>query len=396
MIQNFEFYNPTRLIFGKNKIETLSKYLPEGARIMLLYGQGSIIKNGIYDKVKKTLKQFDHIEFSGIEPNPKYETLMKAVELAKSENVDFLLAVGGGSVIDGTKFIASAIPFQDGDPWKILSERTIIGSAVPFGTILTLPATGSEMNSGSVISRNSTKEKFAFGSVHTYPKFSILDLSVLHSLPKTQIANGIVDAFIHTTEQYMTYPVNAQLQDLFAESILKTLIKEGPKVYKNSEDLVRLMTDEEAGANFMFSATMALNGVISMGVPTDWSVHVIGHELTALYGIDHGRTLAIILPSLYRRKMVEKLEKLSQYAERVWDIKTGNPEEKALKAIDKTVEFFNSLGIPTRLREYGNNIDLEFTVKEIISRFKSRNIKGLGENGIVSLEDIEKILRDSW
>jgi NADP-dependent alcohol dehydrogenase len=389
MIQNFEFYNPTRLIFGKNKIETLGKYLPAGAKIMLLYGQGSIIKNGIYDKVKKTLNQFEHIEFSGIEPNPKYETLMKAVELAKSENVDFLLAVGGGSVIDGTKFIAAALQFQEGDPWKILSERAVVGSAIPFGTILTLPATGSEMNSGSVISRNSTKEKFAFGSVYTYPKFSILDLSVLHSLPKTQIANGIVDAFIHTTEQYMTYGVNAQLQDLFAESILKTLINEGPKVFENSED-------EESGANFMFSATMALNGVISMGVPTDWSVHVIGHELTALYGIDHGRTLAIILPSLYRRKISDKLEKLSQYAERVWDIKTGSPEEKSLKAIDKTEEFFHSIGIPTRLREYGDNIDLEFTVKEIVSRFESRNIRGLGENGIVSIEDIDNILRAAW
>lgn len=389
MIQNFEFFNPTRLIFGKNKIETLGKYLPAGAKIMLLYGQGSIIKNGIYDKVKKTLNQFEHIEFSGIEPNPKYETLMKAVELAKSENVDFLLAVGGGSVIDGTKFIAAAMKFQEGDPWKILSERAVVGSAIPFGTILTLPATGSEMNSGSVISRNSTKEKFAFGSVYTYPKFSILDLSVLHSLPKTQIANGIVDAFIHTTEQYMTYGVNAQLQDLFAESILKTLINEGPKVFENSED-------EESGANFMFSATMALNGVISMGVPTDWSIHVIGHELTALYGIDHGRTLAIILPSLYRRKISDKLEKLSQYAERVWDIKTGSPEEKSLKAIDKTEEFFRSIGIPTRLSEYGDNIDLEFTVKEIVSRFESRNIRGLGENGIVSIEDIDNILRAAW
>lgn len=389
MIQNFEFYNPTRLIFGKNKIETLGKYLPAGAKIMLLYGQGSIIKNGIYDKVKKTLNQYENIEFSGIEPNPKYETLMKAVELAKSENVDFLLAVGGGSVIDGTKFIAAAMKFQEGDPWKILSERAVVGSAIPFGTILTLPATGSEMNSGSVISRNSTKEKFAFGSVYTYPKFSILDLSVLHSLPKTQIANGIVDAFIHTTEQYMTYGVNAQLQDLFAESILKTLINEGPKVCENSED-------EESGANFMFSATMALNGVISMGVPTDWSIHVIGHELTALYGIDHGRTLAIILPSLYRRKISDKLEKLSQYAERVWDIKTGSPEEKSLKAIDKTEEFLRSIGIPTRLSEYGDNIDLEFTVKEIVSRFESRNIRGLGENGIVSIEDIDNILRAAW
>lgn len=389
MIQNFEFYNPTRLIFGREKIETLGKYLPSGSKIMLLYGKGSIKKNGIYDKVKLTLKSFDHIEFGGIEPNPVYETLMKAVELARKEKVDFLLPVGGGSVIDGAKFIAAAIPFEGSDPWTIVSEKAPVKSAVPFGTILTLPATGSEMNSGAVITRNSTKEKFAFGSVHTFPKFSILDISVLNSLPNNQIANGIADAFIHTTEQYMTYPINAQLQDRMAESILKTLISEGPKVLSDN-------TDEEAGANFMYSATMALNGIISMGVPTDWSIHIIGHELTALYGIDHGRTLAILLPSLYKSKIGDKLAKLSQFAERVWNINDGDDKKKAFKAIEKTEEFFNSIGISTHLRDYGDNIDLEFTVKEIISRFKSRNIKGLGEKGIVTLADIENILRDSW
>jgi NADP-dependent alcohol dehydrogenase len=389
MIQNFEFYNPTRLIFGREKIETLGKYLLSGSKIMLLYGKGSIKKNGIYDKVKLTLKSFDHIEFGGIEPNPVYETLMKAVELARKEKVDFLLPVGGGSVIDGAKFIAAAIPFEGSDPWTIVSEKAPVKSAVPFGTILTLPATGSEMNSGAVITRNSTKEKFAFGSVHTFPKFSILDISVLNSLPKNQIANGIADAFIHTTEQYMTYPINAQLQDRMAESILKTLISEGPKVLSDN-------TDEEAGANFMYSATMALNGIISMGVPTDWSIHIIGHELTALYGIDHGRTLAILLPSLYKSKIGDKLAKLSQFAERVWNINDGDDKKKAFKAIEKTEEFFNSIGISTHLKDYGDNIDLEFTVKEIISRFKSRNIKGLGEKGIVTLADIENILRDSW
>ena len=389
MIQNFEFYNPSRLIFGREKIETLGKYLPSGSKIMLLYGKGSIKKNGIYDKVKLTLKSFDHIEFGGIEPNPVYETLMKAVELARKEKVDFLLPVGGGSVIDGAKFIAAAIPFEGSDPWTIVSEKAPVKSAVPFGTILTLPATGSEMNSGAVITRNSTKEKFAFGSVHTFPKFSILDISVLNSLPNNQIANGIADAFIHTTEQYMTYPINAQLQDRMAESILKTLISEGPKVLSDN-------TDEEAGANFMYSATMALNGIISMGVPTDWSIHIIGHELTALYGIDHGRTLAILLPSLYKSKIGDKLAKLSQYAERVWNINDGDDKKKAFKAIEKTEEFFNSIGISTHLKDYGDNIDLEFTVKEIISRFKSRNIKGLGEKGIVTLADIENILRDSW
>jgi NADP-dependent alcohol dehydrogenase len=389
MIQNFEFYNPTRLIFGKDRIEQLGKYLPAGAKILFLYGQGSIKKNGIYAKVKAILSGFEHEEFGGIEPNPSYEYLMKAVELAKRTRIDFLLAVGGGSVIDATKFIAAAIPFEEDDPWRILSHRAKVKTAIPFGTILTLPATGSEMNAGSVISRKSTKEKFSFMSAHVFPKFSILDLRVISSLPQSQIANGIADAFVHTTEQYMTYPVNAQLQDRFAESILKTLIAEGVKVMQDKEDM-------EAGANFMYSATMALNGTLSMGVPTDWSIHIIGHELTALYGIDHARTLAIILPSLYRRKIQEKMEKLVQFAERVWNINSGTDQSKALKAIDKTEEFFNSLGISTKLRDYGSDIDVEYAVNEIITRFSNRNMMHLGENEIISLVDVEAIIRNSW
>lgn len=389
MIGNFEFYNPTRLIFGENRIEKLGKYLPERAKILFLYGQGSILKNGIYDKVKTVLGNWDHIEFGGIQPNPEYEYLMDAVEVARQSKADFLLAVGGGSVIDATKFVAAAVPFNEGDPWRILSERAKVKTALPFGTILTLPATGSEMNAGSVISRRSTREKFSFGSAHTYPRFSILDLSVISSLPESQIANGIVDAFVHTTEQYMTYPVNAKLQDRFAESILKTLITEGTKLMQDKEDL-------EAGANFMYSATMALNGTLSMGVPTDWSIHIIGHELTALYGIDHARTLAIILPSLYRQKIEEKKLKLAQYAERVWNINDGTPESRSLKSIEKTEDFFNSLGISTRLTDYGNKIDLEYTVNEILTRFRSRNISHLGENDIISLEDVEAIVRNAW
>lgn len=389
MIQNFEFQNPTRLIFGQNKIETLGKFLPKNAKILLLYGMGSIKKNGIYDKVTAILHDFDYLEFGGIEPNPTYETLMQAVEIVKNGKIDFLLAVGGGSVIDGTKFVAAASKFSGTDPWSILSEFAPVKSAIPFGTILTLPATGSEMNSGSVISRKSTKEKYAFGSQFTYPQFSILDTGVVKSLPKTQIANGIADAFVHTTEQYMTYPVDAVLQDKFAESILTTLISEGPKVLADPENI-------SASANFMFSATMALNGMISMGVPSDWSIHVIGHELTALFGIDHGKTLAIILPSLYRRKINEKIDKLAQFAKRVWNINDGSKNDKALIAIDLTEKFFNSLGINTRLKQYEPNINIDETAQLIINRFKGRGIQHLGENGIVNLDDVAGILYDCF
>ncbi len=387
MIQNYELYNPTRLIFGENRIDELGDYLPENANILLLYGQGSIKKNGIYNKVKNILNAYKHIEFGGIEPNPTYETLIKAVDLGKKEKIDFILAVGGGSVIDGAKFVAAAIPFDKGDPWKILKDQEEVEKSLPIGTILTLPATGSEMNKGSVISKAETKEKLAFLTEKSFPVFSILDISVLSSLPNRQIANGIVDAFIHTTEQYVTYPVNAVLQDRFAESIMKTLIEEGTKFYKNKKDI-------EAGANFMFSATMALNGIISAGVPTDWSIHMIGHELTAMYGIDHARTLAVILPALYLEKIDDKIDKLAQFATNVWGIEHGSKREKAINGIERTEEFFNSLKVPTKLSKY--DIELHSTSELIISRFEKRGITALGENGIVKLEDIPKILTTAW
>lgn len=383
MINNYELYNPTRLIFGENRIEELNQYLPEKARILFVYGQGSIKRNGIYNKVLNLLKGREFIEFSGIEPNPVYETLMKAVNLGRENHIDFILAVGGGSVIDGAKFISAAIPFVDDDPWKLVSDHLEIIDSIPLGTILTLPATGSEMNRGAVISNKVTGDKLALISEKLFPVFSILDISVLKSLPKRQIANGIVDAFVHVTEQYITYPIGAKLQDRFAESILLTLIEEGSKLYDNIED-------SEAGSNVMFCATMALNGVISSGVPTDWSIHMIGHELTALYNVDHARSLAIILPALYSFKINEKLQKLVQFAERVWKITKGSDIEKASTAIKSTENFFKSLGIPTKLSEY--DIDLDYTIKSIIEKFESRGIEYFGENGIISIKDIEDIL----
>ncbi len=383
MINNYELYNPTRLIFGENRIEELNQYLPEKAKILFVYGQGSIKRNGIYDRVIDILKGWEYVEFSGIEPNPVYETLMKAVKLGRENKVDFILAVGGGSVIDGAKFISAAIPFGDDEPWKLVSEHLEVIESIPLGTILTLPATGSEMNKGAVISNKATGDKLALISEKLFPVFSILDISVLKSLPKRQIANGVVDAFVHVTEQYITYPIGAKLQDRFAESILLTLIEDGQKLYDDIED-------KDAGANVMFCATMALNGVLSSGVPTDWSIHMIGHELTALYNIDHARSLAIILPALYNLKINEKLEKLVQFAERVWKITKGSDIEKAHTAIKYTENFFKSLGISTKLSKY--NIDLDFTIKSIKEKFESRGIDNFGENGIISIDDIEAIL----
>lgn len=385
MIANFEYKNPVQIIFGDDRIKELASYLPQ-KKILMVYGQGSIKRNGVYGRVMEATKEYEMIEFGGVEANPAYETLMQAVELGRKEKVEFILAVGGGSVVDGSKFIAAAIPFE-GDCWTILSEGASVDKAIPMGTILTLPATGSEMNSGAVISRKETAEKLFFGTPLCYPRFSIMDASTLESLPPRQRANGVVDAFVHTTEQYMTYPVNAKLHDRIAEGILKTLIEEGPKYVH--EDF-----DREVASNIMFTAMMALNGWLSTGVPTDWSIHMVGHELTAMQGVDHGRSLAVVLPSMYRKMLPEKLDKLVQYGERVWDIKEGSTEERALKAIDKTEQFFNSLGVETKVSAYAS--DKDATVRFVVDRFIERGWKGLGEKAKVSPEIVEEVLELAW
>jgi len=309
---NFEFKNPTKIIFGKDTIKNLSKEIPVNAKILLLYGGGSIKKNGIYDEVMLALSSFQVIEFGGIPANPEYEVLVEALSIIKKEEITYLLAVGGGSVIDGTKFLSSAALYSGDNPWDILEKgiRTDIG--MPFGTVLTLPATGSEMNSGAVISRRGTIQKLGMGGPGLFPQFSILDPKVIQSIPKNQLANGVVDAFTHVLEQYMTYPTNASLQDRFSESILQTLIEVAPIVIENP-------FYHEAASNFMWSCTMALNGLIQKGVPTDWAVHAIGHELTVFFGIDHARTLAIIAPSHYRFNFESKKSKISTMCgTRVW------------------------------------------------------------------------------
>ena len=385
---NFELYNPTNLVFGKGQIEKLSVLVPFGSKILLAYGGGSIFKNGIYNQVKTALSGFEIVEFGGIEPNPHFETLMKAVAVIKEQNINFILAVGGGSVIDGVKFISAAVHF-DGNPIDILQKRILfkdVSKVVPFGTVLTLPATGSEMNSGAVVTIAATQEKLTLGGSALFPKFSICDPSVIASLPKRQLQNGVVDAYTHVLEQYLTYPHDGYLQDRIAESILQTLIQVGPNVVENP-------TDYALASNFMWSCTMALNGLIQKGVPSDWATHMIGHELTALYGIDHARTLAIIGPNLYRVMFETKKGKLAQYGKRIFNL-TGSEDEIAHQAINKTVEFFHVMGMQSKLSECAT--DFEKTADFIVNRFEERGWTAMGEKQNITLEKVKSIVEMSY
>jgi len=386
-MNNFQYKNPTKILFGKGQIENLTQEIPANAKILMLYGGGSIKKNGIYDQVKKALQNFEVIEFGGIPANPEYAILLEALNLIKSENITFMLAVGGGSVIDGTKFLSAAALYQGDTPWNLLTQNKPTLKGLPFGTVLTLPATGSEMNSGAVITRSETQEKLAMGGPGLFPVFSVLDPQVIASLPERQLVNGIADAFTHVLEQYMTYPIGASLQDRLAESVLLTLIEVAPQIIKDP-------TDYTAASNFMWSCTMALNGLLPLGVPTDWAVHAIGHELTALYGIDHARTLAVVAPSHYRYNFNGKKEKLAQYAERVWNITEGTLEEKANLGIERTEVFFHEMGIKTKLSDYTEKFD--GSAKIISNRFTDRGWLGLGEHKSLSPYDVEKIVEMAY
>lgn len=386
---NFELYNPTNLVFGKGQIAKISELIPKDAKVLITFGGGSIFKNGVYDQVRNALHGFDVTEFGGIEPNPRYETLMKAVEIIREKKLNFILAVGGGSVIDGTKFISAAVKF-DGNPMEILHKRLLIkdlNQVVPFATVLTLPATASEMNSGAVITINETQEKLSFGGSALFPKFSICDPQVVSSLPKRQIQNGIVDAFTHVFEQYLTFPHDALLQDRISEGILQTLIEVGPKVVENPSDY-------KLASNYMWSCTMALNGLIQKGVPSDWATHMIGHELTALFEIDHARTLAIIGPNLYRVMFETKKEKLAQYGKRVWNIADGSIDDMANQAIEKTVAFFHTMGMQTKLSEY--TPDFEKTAAFVVNRFEERGWKAMGEKQNITLDKVKEIVEMSY
>lgn len=382
---DFNFYNPTRIVFGSDTIKQLDQLVPAQARVLILFGGESARKNGTLDEVRQALGNRDVREFGGIEPNPSYETLMRAVEEVRTEKVDFLLAVGGGSVIDGTKFVAAAIDYPN-DPWEILqSFGQHIEKAMPFGSVLTLPATGSEMNKASVITRKATQEKLPFMSEKVFPEFSILDPTKTYTLPPRQVANGVVDAYVHIMEQYLTYPADGMVQDRFAEGLLQTLIEIGPRVLAEPHDY-------ELRANLMWAATLALNGLIGAGVPQDWSTHMIGHELTAAFDIDHARTLAVVLPSNLQLRREAKQGKLLQYAERVWGITEGSDAEKIDAAIARTRQFFESLDIPTRLSDYkvtAGDID------GIISQLQQHGMTALGERQDVNLTLSRQILEAS-
>lgn len=378
-MQNFTYYNPTRVVFGKGTIAQLNGLVPPDRRILLTYGGGSIHKNGVYDQVREALAGRTILEFGGIQPNPQYETLLRAVDVCRNEKVNYLLAVGGGSVLDGTKFVSVAADYGAGDPWDIVAAGAPVTEALPIGCVLTLPATGSESNSFAVISRESTREKLAFSSPLVFPQFAILDPETTYALPRRQVQNGIADAFVHVMEQYLTYPANAPLQDRQAEAIVRTLIEEGPKVLQRPRNYA-------ARANLVWCATQALNGLISCGVPQDWATHAIGHELTALHGLDHAQTLVIVLPALWKHQKRFKQAKLAQYAERVWGVRSA--KDKAAVAIRKTEEFFRSLGMKTRLSEHGIGRD---GFDEVAGRFARRGQR-LGERQRIGSRQVREIL----
>lgn len=381
-MQNFSFHNPTRIVFGEQQIAELSELIPAGARILMTYGGGSIHRNGVYQQVIEALKDKTYHEFGGIEPNPSFDTLLKAVDVLKKQQLDYILAIGGGSVIDGSKFIAAAACYH-GDAWDLLTGKAQVKEAVPLGCVLTLPATGSESNGNSVVTRYSTQEKMAFSSPLVYPEFAVLDPTVTYSLPPRQVSNGVVDAFVHVMEQYLTYPVNAAVQDRFAEGLLLTLLEEGPKALKQPEDYA-------VRANVMWAATMALNGLIGVGVPQDWATHMIGHELTALHGLDHAQTLAIVLPALMQQQRQKKQAKLLQYGRRVWQLDHQDEDRLIDEAISHTRGFFEQMGIPTRLADYGIQPE---AIDAIIERLVQHNMVKLGEHADITPQVATEILK---
>lgn len=381
-MHNFEYYNPTRIVFGEGSIPRLADLVPADARVLVLYGGGSAERNGTLAEVEAALGERRFQRFGGIEPNPTYETLMKAVEQIRREKLDFLLAVGGGSVVDGTKFVAAAVDYP-GDPWHILETRgKQIATALPIGAVLTLPATGSEVNCAAVVTRKALQAKLGFGNPLLYPRFAVLDPVKTYTLPPRQIANGVVDAFVHVMEQYVTQPAKAAVQDRYAESLLLTLIETGPQALAHP-------TDYDLRANLMWAATQALHGAVGAGVPQDWATHMIGHEITALYGLDHAQTLAVVLPNLLDVRRDVKRAKLLQYADRVWELRTGDEDARIDQAIAQTRAFFEALGVRTRLADYGIGAE---AVEPIVAQLEAHRMVKLGEDRAVDLAMSRRIV----
>lgn len=381
-MENFIFQNPVKILFGKGMAAKAAALIPAKAKILLVYGGGSVKKNGSYDQTVAAIGKRKFVEFGGIEPNPEYATCMKAVKLARDKKLDFIIALGGGSVIDACKFIAAAAVYKGKDPWDILEKGLPVKDALPFGTVLTLPATGSEMNMNSVVSRREIGKKLAFASEKVYPQFSVLDPTFTYTLPGRQTRNGVIDAFVHVMEQYLTRPANAEIQDRFAESIAQTLVKEGPVALKKPEDY-------DCRANIMLAATMALNHLIAVGVPQDWSSHLIGHELTALYGLDHAETLAIALPKVMEYKKAQKLDKIVQLGKRVFGIEEKGKIKAANATIEAVKKFFVKMGAGVELKSY----KLPADAPEAVGKNIARTYKAVGENGDITPADVVKILK---
>lgn len=386
MIQPFTLYNPVRVLFGEGQVAALGSLIPADARVLMTYGGGSIKRNGVYDAVRSALGSRYVAEFGGIESNPHYETLIQALPVIAREEIDFLLAVGGGSVIDGTKFIAAAACFEGEDKWALMrcTGDRAIRQAMPFGTVLTLSATGSEMNSGAVITRAESKQKFSYDVEVLFPKFSIVDPSYTLTLPLHQVANGVVDAFVHVVEQYLTYPVDARVQDRFSEGLLSTLVEIGPEVMRNPQDMA-------LRSNLSMSALLALNGLIACGVPEDWSTHLIGHELTALFGLDHAVSLAVVLPALLRDQLEHKQAKLAQCGRRVFSLSGSDEKQLAQATIDAIEAFLKTMIGKIRLSEYNLSLD---QVSEVWTRFAKRRWS-LGERKTIDAAAVERILKAS-
>ncbi|HHX8534779.1 TPA: iron-containing alcohol dehydrogenase [Vibrio alginolyticus] len=376
---NFSYVNPTKIFFGQKQIAAIKEAIPSDQKVLVVYGGGSIKKNGVYDQVVEALEGHEWLEFSGVEPNPTKETLDKAVAMVKEHGVDFILAVGGGSVIDGSKYVAAASKY-DGDGWDIMIGKHQVTEATPLAAILTLPATGSESNMGAVITKKETQDKLPFMSPAVQPKFAVLDPDVMKTLPERQLINGIVDAWVHVCEQYLTLPTGAMVQDGYAETLLKTLKTLGEQFAERDDDMWR--------ANLMWSANQALNGLIGSGVPQDWATHMIGHELTALWGVDHARSLAIVQPSLLRNQMQFKRPKLEQMGRSVFGLEAG--EDLAERTIESIEAFYHQLDVATKLENYGES--REQAIDAIIDQLNKHGMTVLGENQAITLERSREIL----
>ncbi|OGP90267.1 MAG: aldehyde reductase [Deltaproteobacteria bacterium RBG_19FT_COMBO_43_11] len=381
---DFIFYNPTKIIFGRQAIKLIAPEIPAKSKVMITYGSASAKRHGVLDKIKEALNGYDLTQFGGIEPNPEYEILMKGMELAREKKIDFLLAIGGGSVIDGTKFMAAAIPFKDNPALLLANAGSDIKQSLPIGTVVTLPASGSEMNNRAVISRKALQIKQAILNDILFPRFSVLDPTITFTLPAKFVGNGVVDTFVHVLEQYMTYPVNGKVQDRLAEGLLLMLIEEGPRALAEPEDY-------DVRANLMWGATLGLNGLLGAGVPQDWAAHRSGYELTVLYGLDHAQTLACLVPAMLKIRAGDKKQKLLQYAERVWGINSGDEDARINEAINKTRKFFESMGLPTRLSDYGIKSDC---IPRILGKLKEHGMVNLGERKDVTPEMMQKILEN--